>query len=235
MKHSRIIAIDFQYCWLTLKKSLKWGILSAVIAFMISLPVVDNYTMEGSYRATATLYSFPLSDAGSTSVGLETLQRYSEIIKSRRIASGVADVLGDPVLNADKIYEMISTEPRYMYTTTVRYNNDLTVIPIYADSADSEQSIAVANAAADVFASEINSLLGGDVIQVLDYAYTTESDEITDSMRMILSIAAAVLMGGFIIICFIMRTIFSSNVQTMTDLSFYGQIPILGVLPEKHK
>lgn len=235
MKHSRIIAIDFQYCWLMLKKSLKWGILSAIIVFLISLPVVNNYTMEGSYRATATLYSFPVSDTGSASVGIETLQRYSEIIKSRKIASEVAEVLADPELSADKIYEMLSTESRYMYTTTVRYNNDLTVIPIYADSADSEQSIAVVNTAADVFASEINALLDGDIIQVLDYAYTAESDEITDSMRMILSLAAAVVIGGFTIICFIMRKIFSSNIQTMTDLSFYGQIPILGVLPEKHK
>lgn len=234
MRDTHIIAIDFQYCWLTLKKSLKWGILSAILTLLLSPPII-KYTIEGSYRATATLHSFSATDVGSTSVGLETLQRYSDTIKSRRIASEVAKMLEDPELSTDKIYEMLSTESRYTYTTTVRYNNDLTVVPIYADSADREQSIAVANAAADVFAAEINELLGSDVIQVFDYAYTTESDGLTDSMRIILSIAAAVLIGGFTIICFIIRMILSSNIQTMTDLSFYGQIPILGVLPEKQK
>lgn len=235
MRLTHIIAIDFRYCWLILKKSLKWGILSVILALLVSSLIINKYTIEGSYRATATLYSFDSSDAGATSVGLETLQRYSEMIKSRRIAGKVAEVLEDPELSIDKIYKMLSTESRYVYTSTVRYDNDLTVIPVYADSANEAQSIAVANAAADAFASEINALLGADVIQVLDYAYTTESDEITDSMQRILSIAAALLVGGFTIMYFVLRVIFSSKIQTMTDLSFYGQIPILGVLPEKHK
>lgn len=235
MRLTHIIAIDFQYCWLTLKKSLKWGILSAIVTLIISPLIINEYTMESSYRATATLYSFDSSDAGATSVGLETLQRYSEMIKSRRIASKVADTLANPELNADKIYEMLSTESRYVYTSTVRYSSDLVIIPVYADSASRTLSIDVANTAADAFASEINTLLGTDVIKVLDYAYTAEAVEDMDSMQVILISAAAILVGGFTIMCFMLRVIFSSKIQTMTDLSFYGQIPILGVLSEKQK
>lgn len=235
MRLTHVIAIDFRYCWLKLKKSLKWGILSAILALLISPLIINQLNIEDSYRATATLYSFDEANESTTSLGVETIQRYSEMIKSRRIACEVAELLADPDLSADKIYDMLSTESRYLYTSTVRYNNDLTVIPVYADSANKAQSIAVANAAADAFALEINALLGIDVIKVLDYANTAETVEDKDSMQVLLSIAIAVLAGGLTIAWFVLRVIFSSRIQTMTDLSFYGQIPVLGVLPKEKK
>lgn len=230
MRLTHIIAIDFRYCWLLLKKSLKWVILSAALVLLIASLVISSLEIETSYRATATLYSF--GNANMAVIGLETLQRYSGMIKSRRIAKEVSERLEDPELTIDEIYEMLSTEPRYVYTSTLRYDSDLTVIPVYADSPDSARCIEVANAAALAFASDINGLLGTDVIEILDYANSAEAAENKKIVQAALVIAISLLAGLLTILCILLRVILSSRIQTMTDLSYYGQIPILGVLPE---
>lgn len=236
MIFNKVISIDFEYLGLFLKRHLIWIILAAVIAFPAGgaaaywgLEITDNY------RATATVYSFTAGASDQTMFGITALQTYSETIKSRRIAEKAKELLGYSDLTVNQIYNMLSTDSRYISTGANYYENESVVIPIYADSDNKTVSIAVANAAADAFVEEINFLLGAEVIRVLDYAGSAEQTE--NAVLLILLISAGSAVGAALLaaMILILLPILSLRVQTLKDLSLYGQIPVLGVLPEKKK
>lgn len=236
MNFNKVISIDFQYLWLLLKRRAVWILLSAVIAFSAGAATAWwGLEINDSYRATATVFSFTGSSSDQTMLGITALQTYSETIKSRRIAERAKDLLGYTDLSVDEIYEMLSTDARYISTGTSYYENNSVVIPVYADSDEKIESIAVANAAADAFVEEINTLLGSDTVRVLDYAATVEQTEYADIIR--LFIAAGCAAGAILIVaaCMVLQTILSSRLKTMQDISLYGQLPVLGVFPKEKK
>ena len=241
MNFSKVISIDFQYIWLLLKRRAVWILLSAVLAFSAGAATAWwglaclGLEINDSYRATATVFSFTDRSSDQTMLGITALQTYSETIKSRRIAEKAKDLLGYTDLSVDEIYEMLSTDSRYISTGTSYYENNSVVIPVYADSDDKIESMAVANAAADAFVEEIDTLLGSDTVRVLDYAATTEQTEHADVIRLL--IAAGCAAGAMLIVaaCMILQTIVSPRVRTMQDISLYGQIPVLGVFPKEKK
>lgn len=246
---NKIIAIDFQYCWLTFRQKAGWILFFSLIGSILGFSVAywSPYWMpewalnmgldvvEDSYRAVATVYSFEEGSTEETLMGLNTLQTYAETIKSRAIADKARELLGDTELTIDNIYGMLSTDSRYIETSTTRYANESIVIPVYAESNDQALSISVANAAADAFVEEINKLLGSDIVKVLDYANGTERTKNADVYCFIFSVVGMLAGAFFATLLFFLRVILSSRVTTMSDISLYGQIPVLGILPGNRK
>ncbi len=246
---NKIIAIDFQYCWLIFRQKIGWIFLFSLIGSIVGFAGAywSPYWMpewaldmglevvEDSYRAVATVYSFEEGATDETLIGLNTLQTYAETIKSRTIADKARELLGNTELTIDDIYGMLSTDSRYIMTSTTRYTNESIVVPVYAESNDQTLSISVANAAADAFVEEINRLLGSDIVQVLDYANGTERTKNANVYCIIFSVIGTLAGAFFTTLFFSLRVILSPRVNTMSDISLYGQIPVLGILPGNKK
>lgn len=236
MYFNKVISIDFEYIGLFLKCQIIWIILAALIAFPAGaaisywgLEITDNY------RATATVYSYTEGGSDETMLGITALQTYSETIKSKQIAGKAHELLGYSDLTEADIYNMLSTEPRYFSNGASYYENDAVVIPIYADSENGTDSIAVANAAADAFVEEINDLLGAETVRVLDYAGTAEQTEYGIVLILLISAGSSAGAALLVLILLAVLPVLSLRVRTMKDLSLYGQIPVLGVLPDNKK
>ena len=236
MDFNKVISIDFEYIGLFLKRRIIWIILAAVIAFPAGAAVA-YYGLEvtDNFRATATVYSFTEGGSDQTMLGITALQTYSETIKSKKIARKAHELLGYSALTENDIYNMLSTEPRYFTNGASYYENDLVVIPVYADSENITDSIAVANAAADAFVEEINHLLGTETVRVLDYANTAEQTEYGTVLILLISAGSSVAAVLLVLMLLILIPILSLRVRTMKDLSLYGQITVLGVLPDNKK
>lgn len=236
MNQNKILCIDFQYSWLMLKRYLIGAVLLGILGFLAGLagsrwivPPRDNY------RATATVYSFVDASPDQTMLGINAMRTYSEIIKSQEIAQMAAELLNDPQLTEDVIYAMLSTDSRYVVTSTVRYENDSALIPVYADSTNRQQSIRVANAAADAFAAKINLLMGEEIVQVLDYAESAQRTTNRRLQQWMIALGCMVFAAGMTLLVPIVRIVLSPRIHTMMDLSLYGQIRVLGVLPKRKK
>lgn len=236
MNQNKILCIDFQYNWLVLKRHLIWAVLLGLIGFLAGLAGSRQIIpSRNNYRAKATVYSFVDASPDQTMLGINAMRTYSEIIKSQEIAQMAAELLNDPQLTEDAIYAMLSTDSRYVVTSTARYENNSALIPVYADSTNRQQSIRVANAAADAFAEKINLLMGEEIVQVLDYAESAQRTTNRGLQQFMIAVGCMVFAAGMTLLVPIVSIVLSPRIQTMMDLSLYGQIRVLGVLPKQKK
>ena len=233
MNFNRVVCIDFRYCKTQLIKKIPW-ILAAItvgafLGIFISILAVKP---ENSYRASAVVYSYVKGSYDESALGLDALKVYSEVVKSRKIAEEARKLLKNTDLTVDEIYNMISTDDRFIQGSTYIYENESAVLHIYADSSSEADSTVVVNAVADAFVTEINKIFMSDTVQVLDYAARSEKTYDFVQQKIIITVAMAICSGGIYIICLLISIIFSSKIITVKDMDAYGQLTILGVIPD---
>lgn len=232
MNFDRVIAIDFKKCIQKIRKNalfiLGTAVIGAFLGWLLSSTILP---VESLYHAAASVYCFSDASPYESEQGNSVLRIYSEIIKSYKIAEGAKKLLGDTDITTEEIYQMISTDERFVAGSTYIYENMSSVIHIYAEGEEPEKCKIVANAAAEAFAQEMNKLATLDPIQVLDYAINSE--EIKNAKEETLLIAIASMLGlTFIYIIIIVGTvIFSDKLETVRDAELYGQLNVLGTIP----
>ena len=126
---------------------------------------------------------------------------------------------------------MISTDARVIQGSTYVYENNTAVLKIYADSPSQTDSVAVVNAVANAFVQEINNLSDSNTMRVLDYSQGAGKTYDAAKQRSLTVISFTV--GGALVYLMlrILAVILSSRVETLKDVQLYGQIAVLGVIP----
>ena len=214
------IKIDLRRYLLAIKKNI-WIVIIVAIA-SLAIGVLFNYNVKpDKYRAYSNVYSVSFGSYTDSVEGVYVLQTYSDIINSKKVADRAAMIIGDDNLDGEKIKSMI----------TYSYSEKSPVYYIYATTIDPQLSITIANAVAKEFVIEMNNIMGENNAQILDEAYDYEQvfDGKKDQIKNVLIVT---LVGIFLcIMIIVMKSFFSSRVESVNDVTLNGEIEILGVIP----
>lgn len=233
MELNRIIEIDFMRLLKQWAAHLKWVILTTllflIIGVLVALFAVDDADV---YDAKSSVYSIAYGSYSESADGIQVIRTYSKIIKSYQIAERAALLLGDDSLDQYKIYDMIEVEDTYIDTSTGVYEDDSAIINIHAYSTNQEEAIRVVNAVASAYVLEVNSITKTDCVQVLDQASScTRTYFAMKQQLMCMAVFAA---AGFLVssMIILLLEIFSTKINTIKQGTLYGELEIIGVIPE---
>lgn len=227
MDLSRIIEIDFQKCYLSLKKSFKLIIAITLTFFLIGTIIAFFFIRQNDeYKSTTSVYSIVYGSFTDSADSIQAMFSYADIVKSYKVAERAEVLLGDTSINKNDIYKMISAEYN---TSTYNYSS---MIYIHALSDSRAKALSVSNAVAEAFVLEVANLTGQDDIQILDKAHDAVICYNATSMKLKTILIVTVL--GFFLSCFfiVMKEILSLKMFTPKDATVYGKLDIIGVIPD---
>lgn len=229
----RIVEIDYERCLKGLVRGRVFLMLCTLLGLLIgglcAYFLVDD---QDRYEAEASVYSIAYGSYTDSELGVTAIRTYSDIIKSYKVAERAALLLGDASLTKEDIYHMIRTDERVIEGTTYVYENQSSVIHIWAEFENRQIAMRVANAVADAFVMEVNSMSDVDSTQVLDYAY--DAPKSYNALQQQALVLAGCCLGMLLLGCFIIwyRIIFSKSIVSVSDASLYGQLEVIGVIPK---
>lgn len=205
-----------------------WTLIIGLIGAMAAFFLIEE---NNEYDATATVYSIAYGSYSESEQAGYAVRKYSDIIKSYKVAERATLLLADKSVSKEDIYNMIYVEPLVIEGTTYLYETTSSVIRIHAVSQKQNMAMQVVNAVADAFVMEVNSLSDVEATQVLDYAYDTEISFNADQTKLVVFIAGIVV--GFLLGCLIIlyRIIFTDKIVSVNEASIHGELEIVGVIP----
>lgn len=227
MDSNKIIEIDVRKCAKAIVKSYRLILLVSLISMVIGIfCAFFMIRQKNEYKATSSVYSIVYGSFSESTNSLRAMVQYSDIVKSHRVAERAEILLGDSTIDKNDIYKMISTS----YDSSS--SNSSSKIYISALSTKKEASINVANAVADAFILEIANLTGQNDVQVLDRAIdaTMCYNAHTSRLKTIIIFIFLGALGACLYIS--LRETLSQKMYTPRDATVYGQLDIIGVIPE---
>lgn len=228
----RMIEIDMKRCLKGLRKGKRFiffcTLLCGILGILLALFVVKD---ENEYDATATVYSIAYGSYAESEQGVYAIRKYSDIIKSYRVAERAALLLADSSVTKEDIYEMIHVESLVVEGTTYLYENNSSVIRLHAVDENQNLAMQVVNAVADAFVLEVNSLSDAEATQVLDYAYTADVAYNASQTQMLVMVAGV--LAGFFLGCLVIlyRILFSGKIVSVNEASLHSKLEVVGVIP----
>ncbi len=196
------------------------GIFSAIVGYF----VLEH---ENLYTARASAYTVT-DELANSAKGVQ----YAEIAKSLSVAQLALDELGDIGLSKYDIYDMIKVE----FDNESAYVNSSSIINIYVSAKDPLLTIQIANAVTKAFVQEVTAIIDeSSQIAVLDLATQVDiSYNAQDGLAMFILVGCII---GFFITAFItlLPEILSLKIISLSDVSLYGKLEVLGVIPDTTK
>lgn len=232
MNDARLIEIDFLRCIKSLWEHIR--LILAVTAFSLLAGAILSWfalERENIYEAVSSVYINADGTAYETAESSQMLVAYIDVIKSLKVAERASILLGNEGMNKYEISEMVNVD--YQNNDYATFKS--TVIRIRVSSKDSTAAINVANAVAQAFSLEMASITGKNDVQVLDEA--NGAVKIYNAKKQLLLVTGLITVGGCILICamIVLYEIFSFRLNTIKDGTLYGQLDIIGVIPEYEK
>lgn len=232
MNLQRAVDLDVKLCLGVLKR--RWWALLLALVCGLGLGSGAAWLTDARqdyYTATASVYSFCEDSFDNSSQGKTALFAYSDTVKSHAMAEKIEEELDIEGLTADLIYQMLRVDERIIQATTYVYENQASVLRIYADCPYSSIAEKVADTAADLYVEQINKLFPDAFLQVLDYASGAEL--VVDGRQQ--AVMVTVLGGvGLLLACagyLVCTVLFSRKILTVREASLYGTLDVLAVFP----
>lgn len=176
-----------------------------------------------SYRAETTVYSVTYGSLDEVYTGISAMHQYAQAITSTKIANKAATLLETKDLSGSIIKNMVS----YQFSDNNASSN---LVKIQANSMDPNTAIRVADAVAEAFVEYTNNIIGSNNVQILDTAeITSVHNSVTTDHTKIRVLMLAI---GFVLPCIyiVLRTILSTKVMSVNDVSD-EDIKLIGVIP----
>lgn len=204
-------------------------VLVAIIGIFAAYIYITISGQEYSYYSSATIYSAVYGSYSETVSGVTIMNTYSGILGSSRVCERAAAEVNIDGVTTSYLQGLVSSGKVTLggaSTEAKKYGYRL-VLKTTLDKPDNV--VAITNAMANAFSSEINELLGEDIIQVFDRA-TNSFMSAPMSPKMLMLIVAAI---AFILTCVVIFIIefFSSKVYIVSQCS-KDKNAILGILPD---
>lgn len=211
------IKIDVLRCITAVIKNWYWIVLCIIICTGFTLAYTLN--KPNTYYAKTTMYSAVYGSYTQTIQSNTVMQTYLEIVNSRKVAERAAILIGGNRITGDEITNMVS----------VSSDSNSALLYIYVNSYDSDLAVDVANAVAESFAIEAQSIIGDNTVQILDKADKAYINGMPDYFKYsAISFLISTLIP-ILILCF--KEIISDNVYHVEDASLDGQLDIIGIIP----
>ncbi|WP_026524231.1 Wzz/FepE/Etk N-terminal domain-containing protein [Butyrivibrio sp. MB2005] len=203
-----------------------WIIVCSMAAFLAAANVYAEATVVKTYEATTIVFSMAYESLSDSLTGASALSAYADLATSRKVAEIALTYLsGEYEYDANDIKSMISTS-----TTATNSSRLSEKIYITAKAESPEHAVAIANAVANAFVIEMQSMTGGNTVQVLDSAqkgYISNGNE----KNLIRVIGAFIGMIIPIMIIFF-KGILTDEVYRIEDAACDGELEILAVIPD---
>lgn len=193
---------------------------TTLIFMMIGILYASWQSITNTYYAKSTICTITGATAEENSVVTDALAGYSDVAKSTKVCKRAESIVGNPNITAGVIKEMIS----------VSSNKTGTILTVTAYSESPSAAISVANAAAEAFVAEIQSITDSDKIQILDNA-----EDVRMSSNGLKGMLTTVIMAGVIglalsIVLSISGLFFSSKIKGVEQCLDEGE-EVLGIIP----
>ena len=196
MKLQDYIRVSFVQIW----KNKFLIALVTLLFFLVGILYSSWQNVNNTYYAEATIYTVYGATTQEITIATSALSGYSDIIQSKKVCERAEAMIGEAGITADYIRNVIQTS----------YNKSSTIMTIAAFSDNPMVALKIANAVAQAFVMEIQSITGDNKIQMLD-----EADEVHLSSNglkgMVKTIILFAMAGVAISIMIIVGAIIFSN------------------------
>lgn len=203
-------------------------VIVTIIGVLASIIYTTSLGNAASYYASATIYSAVYGSYQETVSGITIMNTYSSVLGTSRVCNRAAALIDDSGVTPQYLKNLVSSGRIYLSgasTESKSYGYRLILVVNMDDAGKVEK---IANAMASAFASEINELLGADIIQVFDEAngYSIIYQFSRKKTMLIFALAAGVIAAAAIFI----KEFFSARVYIVSQCEKNKDM-ILGIVP----
>ncbi len=165
------------------------------------------------------------------------MNAYLDVAKSYKVSQRAALIIGRSDVSAtdvlDATYVSSSANKSKTPTTISSFmNSSATIITFTATSTEPALAMEMADAMAQSYSIEMNSILNSDSVKILDNAYTynKSTNATVETWKDRIKVTAV----GFVLACLLVVVceIFDRKVRTIREASIRESIPVIGIIPD---
>ena len=230
------IEIDVFRCVSALFKKKK--IIACITALFLVIGVALTLNpKEDKYTATSTVYAAADGSYVDATNAVTAMNAYLDVAKSYKVSQRAALIIGRSDVSAtdvlDATYVSSSANKSKTPTTISSFmNSSATIITFTATSTEPALAMEMADAMAQSYSIEMNSILNSDSVKILDNAYTynKSTNATVETWKNRIKVTAV----GFVLACLlvVICEIFDRKVRTIREASIRESIPVIGIIPD---
>lgn len=230
------IEIDVFRCVSALFKKKK--IIACITALFLVIGVALTLNpREDKYTATSTVYAAADGSYVDATNAVTAMNAYLDVAKSYKVSQRAALIIGRSDVSAtdvlDATYVSSSANKSKTPTTISSFmNSSATIITFTATSTEPALAMEMADAMAQSYSIEMNSILNSDSVKILDNAYTynKSTNATVETWKDRIKVTAV----GFVLACLlvVICEIFDRKVRTIREASIRESIPVIGIIPD---
>ncbi|SFI20867.1 Capsular polysaccharide biosynthesis protein [Pseudobutyrivibrio sp. OR37] len=229
------LEIDVGRCLRALVKKKKFIALFAALFFIVGIGLTLDIGQD-MYTANATVYAQADGTFTDAANAVTAMNAYLDVAKSYRVCQRAALIVGRSDIAAKDVQDSVavytSGTKSASSTTTNFMNSSATIITFSATTADAALSMEIADAMAESYATEMESILSTDAVKTLDSAVSYEKTRDAQleawKNRLFVALVGAVLACLVVVAC----EIFDRKVRTVREATIRENIPVLGIIPD---
>lgn len=210
-----------------------WKLKSAIVVMTLiglvaSFIFIDYIGVKTNYQATSTIFSAAYGSISDSSAGVSVMNNYSPLLDSNRVCEKAAAILNNSAYTAEVLKTMIEEDEIFISGASQNSKYYGYKIDLVAVAGTPSDAVKIANAMADAFVSEINDMVGGGTLQVMDEANSVEE---TKSISVLLvALVFTVITFVFSVLIIFAKEFFSELVYTIPQCEQNEDL-ILGLIP----
>ena len=230
------IEIDVFRCISALFKKKK--IIACITALFLVIGVALTLNPgDDKYTAVATVYAAADGSYVDATNAVTAMNAYLDVAKSYKVSQRAALIIGRSNVTAADVQSSTyvnssATTNKTSSSIASFMNSSATIITFTATSTDPAIAMEMADAMAQSYALEMNSILNSDSVKTLDnaYTYTKSTNAAVEAWKDRIKVTAV----GFILACLLVVVceIFDRKVRTIREASIRESIPVIGIIPD---
>lgn len=229
------IEIDVFRCINALFKKKK--IIACITALFLVIGVALTVNPgEDKYTASSTVYAAADGSYTDATNAVTAMNAYLDVAKSYKVSQRAALIIGRSDVSAtdvqDATYVNSSATTNKTSSISSFMNSSATIITFTATSTEPALAMEMADAMAQSYAIEMNSILNSDSVKTLDnaYKYVKSTNATIEAWKDRAKVTAV----GFVLACLLVVVceIFDRKVRTIREASIRESIPVIGIIPD---
>lgn len=229
------IEIDVFRCINALFKKKK--IIACITALFLVIGVALTVNPgEDKYTASSTVYAAADGSYTDATNAVTAMNAYLDVAKSYKVSQRAALIIGRSDVSAtdvqDATYVNSSATTNKTSSISSFMNSSATIITFTATSTEPALAMEMADAMAQSYAIEMNSILNSDSVKTLDNAYTyvKSTNATIEAWKDRIKVTAV----GFVLACLlvVICEIFDRKIRTIREASIRESIPVIGIIPD---
>lgn len=229
------LEIDVGRCLGALLAKKKFIAIITILAFLIGI----GFTLdvgEDQYTAVATAYAQADGSFTDATNAVTAMNAYISVASSYKVSQRAALIIGRSDVDATDVQKAIrvssSASSSSSSSSSSFMTNSATIVSFSATTSDPALSMEMADAMAEAYAAEMESILNADSVKTLDNAYTYVKSKDADVEAWKDRIKFALV--GFVLACLLVVVceIFDRKVRTIREATIRESIPVIGIIPD---